>query len=112
MFLEKEWQRLEDSYKNGGGNPLVHWFNLLFGFIGSFVSRFWFIHILLYVLPVAANQMPVTPFLNSFFDNTFPVPFFGILFYGIFTFWLLLCVMKGTLKMGVRFLCITIHPVK
>eukprot|EP00158_Paraphelidium_tribonemae_P004492 Partr_v1_DN26785_c0_g1_i3_m8910 putative LIMR family len=111
LNLESQWKRLEDSYKHGGGNPLVQWFLLAVGLIGSLISFFWFVHILIYVLPLAAEQKPISPFLNSFFENTFPVPIIGIVFYGMFTFWLLLCVMKGTIKLGVRFLIITVHPI-
>ncbi|KAI3653386.1 hypothetical protein MP228_001333 [Amoeboaphelidium protococcarum] len=112
LFLESQWKRLEDGYKNGGGNPLMIYGKLIVGIVGTFVSLFWFFHILLYVLPIASNSLPVTPFLNTFFRSTFQAPVFGIVFYGIFVFWLLLCVLKGITKMGVRFLFIEVYPVK
>jgi hypothetical protein len=34
LYVELQWKRLEDAYKNGGGNPLVHYFKLLVGVIG------------------------------------------------------------------------------
>jgi LMBR1 domain-containing protein 1 len=61
---------------------------------------------------LTTTGLPVHPFLNEFFKAVFTVPFFGIAFYGLFSFWLLLCTMKGVTKMGVRFLFIEIHPVK
>lgn len=112
MFLESQYQKLEDSYRHGGGNPLVYWFKLFVGSLGSILSLMWFIHILIYCLPIALGQLPVSSFLNVIMEGTSDIPLIGISMYGLFSFWLMLCVMKGTLKMGVRFLCITIHPVK
>ena len=69
-------------------------------------------HIIVYVLPIAIGRQAYFPFLNGFFENTGQAPIVGLVFYGMFTFWLMLCVIKGTVKMGVRFLFITIHPMK
>lgn len=118
MFLDSQYQRLEDAYKNGGGNPLVHYFKLFSGLVGCVVSLAWFIHILIYLLPkkislyaLDSNILP-TPFLNDFFSNVFQAPVVGITFYGLFAFWLLLCVIKGVTKFGVRFLIIPVHRLK
>lgn len=58
------------------------------------------------------GSSPVTPFLNTFFSATFSTPVFGITFYGIFVFWLLACVFKGLLAVGMRFLFFSIFPIK
>jgi LMBR1 domain-containing protein 1 len=73
---------------------------------------FWILHIIIYVLPVMLNQLPLGSFLNSFFESTFSIPLIGIVFYGIFAFWLLACVIKGNVKMGVRFVFVAIHEMK
>lgn len=39
-------------------------------------------------------------------------PLFGTLAFGIFSFYLLWCVVKGAMKFGIRLLIITIHPLK
>jgi len=73
------------------------------------VSLAWILHIILYVLLKPA----VTPFLNSLFsvlDGVFPL--FGTLAFAIFAFYLVWCVLKGTMKFGLRLLIITIHPLK
>ena len=112
MFLDDQYKKLEYAYKNGGANPLLYFGKVTIGFLGSIVSLFWFIHILIYVLPVTVRAQPLGPFLNDFFDKTFQAPIFGIVFYGIFVFWLLACVIKGLVKLGVRFVFFTIYPIK
>lgn len=79
-----------------------------------FLSLFWFLHIIIYVLPIQTPGVGtgLDLFLNTFFESTFQAPIVGLVFYGLFTFWLLLCVIKGTIKLGLRFAFITIHPMK
>lgn len=115
LFLESQWKKLDYAYKNGGGNAVLFFCKMIVGVIGSFLSLFWLLHIILFVLPMVAtptNPKPVSYFLNTFFENVSPIPVFGIVFYGIFVFWLMACVIKGITKMGVRFLFIEVHPMK
>ncbi|KAG5455541.1 MAG: hypothetical protein BJ554DRAFT_5011, partial [Olpidium bornovanus] len=58
------------------------------------------------------KTVPLTTFLNWFFTRVDSVPFVGTLFYGIFTFWLLVCVIKGNTKLGMRIFFVTIHPMR
>lgn len=96
-----------ENYKNY--NPLIPFGCLILGICAFFVSLFWVLHIILYVLPVP----PVTPFLNSYFqwfDKWFPL--FGVLSVAIFSFYLLICGVKGCFKFGLRFLFFQVHPMK
>merc|ERR1712196_468792 len=55
----------------------------------------------------------IDPVLNNYFmvmDAAFPL--FGTMSYGIFAFYLLACVIKGNMKMGLRFFFMPIHPMK
>ena len=95
------------NYKNY--NPLIPIGSLLFGICALIVSLFWVLHIILYMLP----KEPVTPFLNTYFrwfDNWFPL--FGVLSVAIFSFYLLICAVKGCFKFGMRFLFFQVHPMK
>jgi len=112
LLLDYFYHRLEDAYKNNGGNPLLHFANLLFGILGSLISIAWALHLILYNLPIAAGARSITPFLNTFFTLVGAVPFVGIVMYGIFVVWLLLCVIKGSIKMGMRLFFIQVHPMK
>jgi len=94
-------------------NPLIPYAALLFGFISFIVSIFWMLHIILYVIPKGSTGNPVTHFLNDYFmwfDRWFPL--FGVLSVAIFTFYLMLCAVKGCFKFGLRFLFFTLHPMK
>ena len=95
------------NYKNY--NPLIPIGCLLGGICAFIISIFWVLHIILYMLP----KSPVTPFLNSYFkwfDNWFPL--FGVLSVAIFSFYLLICAVKGCFKFGMRFLFFQVHPMK
>ena len=56
---------------------------------------------------------PVDLFLNGFFialDGVLPL--FGTVMYGLFSFYLLGCALKGCMKVGLRFFWIPIHPMR
>ena len=103
----EDFQACSANYENY--NPLIPYIGLVFGFLSVIISIMWFLHIVIYVLP----DPPLRPFLNNFFswfDGWFPL--FGVLSVAIFTVYLLLCAMKGCFKLGMRFLCMTLHPMK
>lgn len=90
-------------------NPLIPIGCLLGGICAFIISFFWVLHMILYMLP----STPVTPFLNSYFrwfDKWFPL--FGVLSVAIFSFYLLICAVKGCFKFGLRFLFFQVHPMK
>eukprot|EP00698_Gefionella_okellyi_P000768 TRINITY_DN1068_c1_g2_i1.p1 TRINITY_DN1068_c1_g2~~TRINITY_DN1068_c1_g2_i1.p1 ORF type:complete len:515 (+),score=104.60 TRINITY_DN1068_c1_g2_i1:64-1545(+) len=96
-------------YNDNQRSPIVYWSRLILGILGIFVSIAWFLQIVLYILV----QPPVTGLLNDAFiamDNVFPL--FGTLFFCLFVFYLLWCVIKGTMKFGLRLLIITVHPME
>jgi len=79
------------------------------GMVSAVVSVAWYLHIILYVFITP----PPTIFLNAAFielDKAFTL--FGTLFYGLFSFYLLACVLKGCMKVGLRFFWIPIHPMR
>lgn len=53
---------------------------------------------------------PPYPQPQKQFDGWFPL--FGVLSVAIFTLYLLFCVVAGNFKLGVRFLCVELHPMK
>ena len=100
-LLKRDFMHLEMAYKKRGGNPFVYWLKLLGAIIGGSISVMWLIHIVLFILP----NKPVDPWLNTLFqdltDKSFPM--FGIMTFAIYSFWLLLCVMKGNFRFGLKF---------
>lgn len=84
----------------------------MFGVLGVLISFFWILHIAIYILPQVFNHAPLTPLLNAFFEAVSKAPIFGPLFYGLFAFYLLLCVVKGNIKLGFRFVFFTLYPLE
>ncbi len=67
----------------------------------------------LYIIPVQYTGVPLTLFLNGYFiwfDSWFPL--FGTISVAVFAMYLLIAVMKGTFKFGMRFFLLPIHPMK
>lgn len=52
------------------------------------------------------------PFLNGFFESVSEIPLVGVAFYALFSFYLLACVIKGTIKLGMRIFFFTLHPMR
>ncbi|KAI9183691.1 hypothetical protein H9P43_004609 [Blastocladiella emersonii ATCC 22665] len=112
LLLESHYRILEESYKSPGVRILWELFKALVGFVGIFLSFFWVLHICLYMIPPMFGSLSLTSFLNDFFLSVGNIPFVGVALYALFTFWLQLCVIKGTTKLGMRILFITIHPMR
>jgi LMBR1 domain-containing protein 1 len=103
----EDFQAVATNYENY--NPLIPYASLLFGVCSCIISFFWFIHIIVYMLP----DPPLALFLNSYFlwfDTWFPL--FGVLSVALFTSYLLIAALKGCFKFGLRFLFFQIHPMK
>jgi LMBR1 domain-containing protein 1 len=109
-LLEEEYYKLKLAYEQNGGSILWWWFQLFLGILSFFLSVFWVLHIIIFVLV----DPPASPFLNEMFvklDEAFSL--FGTVAYGLFSFYLLWAVIKGNFKFGLRvFLFCTIHPMK
>lgn len=105
--LEALYDKTEISYREKGGEILKSWLALAMGILSAGLSIAWFFHIIL------CNIAKVTPFLNSLFialDQAFTL--FGVLAYGIFSFYLLWCVVKGCTRIGINLLLFTVYPMK
>lgn len=114
FLVEEEFERVNKLYNKGLPFKLIQviwpYIQLTLGIVGILITLFWLLHIFLYVVP----DPPVTPFLNGFFialDEVFGL--FGVIAYGIFTFYMLWAVLKGNFKFGVRIpFVFEIYPVK
>jgi len=114
-IVEQEYKELEKRFNRGAGPRVLYiiwdYLQLVLGVIGVGLSITWLLHIILYMAP---QTKPFSLFLNRMFidmDSVFGL--FGTIAYGIWTFYLLWCVIKGNFKVGVRIpLFCTIHPMK
>ena len=98
----RECKAIGDNY-----NPLIPLGQLLLGVFSFSISILWIVQIILCML----TTPKINGFLNDYFmwfDSWFPM--FGNLSYAIFSIYLLFCTIKGCFKLGMKFVCIKIHP--
>jgi LMBR1 domain-containing protein 1 len=111
FFLEEDYERLQLCYKRQGGKVLLYYLMFLFGLVAVCLTILWVLQIFLFMF---TQPYPFHPFLNSMLiamDQVFAL--FGVIFYGLFAFYLLLCVIKGNFKFGMRvFILFPIHPMR
>ncbi|KAJ3151238.1 hypothetical protein HDU89_002077 [Geranomyces variabilis] len=110
VILEFHYRRLEDCYRNQGGDFILQLGLFIGGIIGGILSLLWFLHIILYLIPWALHVNPYSPFLNDFLTDVNGIPFLGTLIYALFSFYLLACVLKGNSALGMRVFFLPIHP--
>jgi len=113
-LVEEEFERLQVSKFHKGENLAVSVTKLVLGIIFAVVSLLWILHIVFYIL-IRPNGVPLTPFLNALFtscESTSLYPI-GVTLFASFTLYLLLCVIKGCMKFGMRFFFFfSIHPMR
>jgi len=101
----EEWaqkQNVED-------NACSHCLGLLAGILSIIVSIFWTLHIVLYMF----WEDPVYGFLNTFLVELDKVwSFMGVTLYALFSFYLMICVLKGNSKWGLSIGCCTLPPLE
>lgn len=111
FLLEADYDRMQTCYKQQGGKVILYYLLLILGIIGVFLTILWLLHIILFVF---TQPYPFHPFLNDMvraLDGVFGL--FGTVCYGLFAFYLLLCVIKGNFKFGMRiFILFPIHPMR
>lgn len=111
FLLEEDYERLQECYKRQGGKLILHFLQFVFGIISAFLTVVWILHIFLYMI---TYPYPFSPFLNTLvikLDDAWGL--LGTFFYGAFSFYLLLCCIKGNFKFGMRvFILFPIHPMR
>jgi len=108
-IVDSQYKMLENLHNNPGGPIVMGWVKLVFGILATIFSLAWIVHILLYLV-VPGNQIL---FLNGMFIAMNDAwTFLGTIAYGLFAFYLLLCVIFGLFKFGLRFFCIHFYPME
>jgi len=88
---------------------LGYWLQLFLGIVCSGLSVLWVVHIVLYIL----IKPPPSTFLNAFFQYLDKVwSLLGTIFFAIFCFYLIFCVIKGNTRLGLKFLLVSLYPMK
>lgn len=107
--LEMVYPQSEDPDYKWVLTVMGFWLKLFGGLLGLALSICWVLQIILYIL----IDPPVTPLLNDMFikaNDAFPL--FGTLLFGLFAFYLQLCVVKGNFKFGLNLLIFRVHPMR
>lgn len=111
FILEEDYERLQECYKRQGGKVILYFLTLILGIISVGLTIVWLLHIILYVF---TQPYPIDPFLNTMVEKMDSAwGFLGTIAYGVFSYYLLLCCIKGNFKFGMRvFFLFPIHPMR
>ena len=114
LILEQDYEIYTIEKDESKKSPLWYPFYLVLGLICMCISILWLLQILLYVL-IRINGVAATPFLNTVLTGleTPGTSFICTAIYCALTMYLMLAVIKGNVKFGLRFFCCCkAHPIK
>lgn len=107
-LLDQAYTYNEIAYKKKGGPTIIYIIKLILGILSLCLSIMWILQIIIWT---NLNYYPLLNYMLMAMDGVWG--FFGVLFFGIFSFYLLLCVVKGAFKWGIRVpLLMSLHPIK
>mmetsp|Transcript_29874 Transcript_29874/g.43855 ORF Transcript_29874/g.43855 Transcript_29874/m.43855 type:complete len:536 (-) Transcript_29874:134-1741(-) len=108
-LLEEDYDvlKLAKNYHSRFG-VLFYPLKLALGVISGLISFLWIIQTAIYTLP----DDPIHPFLNTYLDLLSFFPLFPVVTVLILSVYLLVCVIVGNFKFGLRIGWFTIHPMK
>lgn len=113
--LQRDWDLLKICRDFSNSNPLWWILQLILGVLTLLISLAWLLHICLFILPGRGKE--VSGFLNTLLIKLEGIgggsfPMLGILFYIIFVFYLLWCVVMGNYNLGIRLLFFRVYPME
>lgn len=115
LLLEEEFEKLQISKFNKGESLLVAVLKLCCGILFAILSLAWVLQIIMSVIVPQISGQPGPPFLNSLLAacedaGLYPL---GVALYACFNFYMLICVVKGCTKFGMRIaFFLSIHPMR
>jgi LMBR1 domain-containing protein 1 len=116
FLLETDFEKTQEAYqpKYYLGKIILIYLKLACGVLGIGISVCIILQILLYVIPKYTLRISAwAPFLNGVLTSLDSAAgFLGTAFYGIISFYFLLCVMHGQFTFGMRFFLFPLHPMK
>lgn len=115
LILENEYEHMELCLKSRTENPLVQFAQIGGGIMFGILSFCWVLHIFIYMVFTDSRDQPAGLFLNGILDEMEKSDFFVLaaILFALLNVYLLFCVMKGCLKVGMRaFCCCEIHPMR
>jgi len=117
-LLECEYEKVEVAMKMRGENPIVSYVKLIGAFFLAIASLMWMLHVIIYVL--IGQKSHFTGFLNDILigvqgaepGTRGPAFIIAILIFSFLNIHILLCVMNGTIRVGMKLFCLPIHPMR
>ena len=109
LTLQRMFPQGEDRDVRWTLTVMGYYGHLAAGGVSAIVSTAWIVHVCVYVFP----DQPLGTFLNGFFvalDSVWGL--FGTVAFALFCFYLILCVVKGCVKVGFPLLIFTVYPMK
>jgi len=108
-IIDEQFQLINIQNAIGETSIIQYYLSLILGIIFLIISIIWIIHLVLYVL------LKKYFFLNnlfSYFTNN-GITFLATFLFGFLCFYLLICIVKGNFKFGIRFIILgSVHPMK
>jgi len=108
-LIREAFPQGEDAAAKWAMTVLTHVARLVGGILALCITIVWILHMIVFMM---VNPPPTT-FLNEAFielDKAFPL--FGTGFFALFCIHLVLCVIKGNFKLGMRVIFVTVHPME
>lgn len=112
MIAEKEFNTLDNTAQyRTKVEPLKYCLYLFLGLIFLIISLAIIVHLFLYLL-LKVNGNPVHPFINNLLEEiqNSKVAFFSTVIFALLGYYMMFCVIKGNVKFGLRFFCISFYP--
>jgi len=110
FLLERDVRELRGCKTiQDGYNPLVPWAQLFAGLVFTTISIMWILQIFMSMVIVPSPGQLLNVYLIQF-DTWFPM--FGNITYAIFSLYLLFATVAGCFKIGLRFICMKVHPME
>ena len=91
--------------------PLLYALYLVLGAICTVISVVMVIHMFLYLI-LNLNGKPIHAFLNNMLEDVenSKASVFSTVLFAFIGYYLMLCAVKGNIRVGMRFFCVTFYP--
>lgn len=117
-LLEVEYEKVEVAMKMRGENPITSYVKLIGAILIGIGSIMWMLHVIIYVL--IGQKSHFIGFLNDMLialqgsepGTRSPSFIIAILIFSFLNIHILLCVMNGTVRVGMKLFCLPIHPMR
>jgi len=108
-IIDEQYQLINIQNAIGNTSVIQYYLSLVLGIIFMIFSIIWIIHLILFIL--LKKYYFLNTILNYFNNNG--ITFLSTSLFCILCFYLLICIIKGNFKFGIRFIILgSVHPMK